>query len=341
MDNAYLHAIDPFAIHIAGSIGIRWYGLSYLAGFFAAYLIMLTMARRGRSPLNQDLIADFVFSVALWTIIGGRLGYCLIYSRELLTKFSDSFPFWGVLAINEGGMASHGGITGIVIACILFARKHKASPFHLMDLTTLGGSLGIVFGRIANFINGELVGRPCAQDFALAVKFPQDILLWASKDRERLAALGSVADKLNISPDAWQTVLGSYDRHETRWEQLQSLLTTIIEAVQAGNQAVADALRPLLTARHPSQLYEALLEGAIVFIVLALVWRKPQAPGIITGIFFSVYAIGRIIGEQFRMPDPQIGFLWFGTTMGQLLSLALLLIGVVWILICKRSKVRI
>jgi phosphatidylglycerol:prolipoprotein diacylglycerol transferase len=324
--DAYFHHLHPFAIHISGNFGIRWYGLAYLAGFYIGYLIILALSKRGLTPLKPDSVGDFVFSAALGTVIGGRLGYCVFYAPELFTKMSAKFPYWGVLAINEGGMASHGGIIGVLLACILYARRHGIPALHLFDLTTLGGSAGIFFGRIANFVNGELVGRPVEGNVPWAVKFPQDIYLWPGHDPERLAALRTVVDKIGISPETWDSWVAKLS-WDGSWGSVQAALTKIMDAVQSSNTPVIDALRPLIVSRHPSQLYEALLEGAFLFICLVLIWRKPRKPGVIAGWFFVLYSLVRIVGEQFRMPDAQIGFQLFGLTRGQWLSAGMLLLG--------------
>lgn len=325
--DAYLHTLNPFAIHFSGNFGIRWYGLAYLAGFVIAYYIILYLAKRGLSQLKPEQVGDFVFSAALGTVVGGRLGYCLFYSPELFLKFSPAFPFWGVLAINEGGMASHGGIIGIIVASMLFARKHGISSLHLCDLTTLGGTAGIFFGRIANFVNGELVGRPVQSAIPWAVKFPQDILAWPGQDPERLSSLGNAVTKLGLPMENWQSAVSRLRWNDSSWGFVQHTLNQLVEAVQNGNQAVIAALRPLLDSRHPSQLYEAGLEGAFLFLCLTLLWRKPLKPGIIAGTFFVLYAVVRIIGEQFRMPDAQIGYQLFDLTRGQWLSIVMLILG--------------
>lgn len=325
--NAYFHQLNPFAIHFGGSFGIRWYGLAYLAGFLAAYLIILHFAKRGLSLLKPEVVGDFVFTAALGTVVGGRLGYCIFYSPELFTKFSSSFPFWGVLAINEGGMASHGGIIGILVACSVFGRRHGVSPLHLFDLTTLGGTIGIFFGRIANFVNGELVGRPVESAVRWAVKFPQDMLLWPSSDIQRLTALKDVVPKIGISPQTWEGWAQSAPFDRANWANAQRGISQLLDAVQSGNTAIIDGIRPILLARHPSQIYEALLEGLFLFICLVLIWSKPRKPGVIAGWFFVLYSVVRIVGEQFRMPDAQIGFQLFGLTRGQWLSVVMLLLG--------------
>lgn len=339
----YLHAIDPFALQLstilgAGweSFGIRWYGLAYAAGFILGYYIILALCRRGRLLIPAEQVGDFIFWVAMGTIIGGRLGYCLFYNPELFIRFRPTLPFWGVLAVNEGGMASHGGIIGIVVACYLFARKRRVPTAHLCDLTTLGGTAGVFFGRIANFINGELVGRPSSDQVPWAVKFPQDIYLWPMQEPERLAGLKDVVAKMGISPDTWTWYVSGIGRVADAAQRVEGTLARIIAEVQSGNQAVADALRPLLTPRHPSQIYEALLEGLLMFVILNLIWLRPRKPGVITGAFLSIYSIVRIIGEQFRMPDAAIGFQMFGLTRGQILSIVLFFFGLAVFLISNR-----
>ena len=321
---AYVHHIDPFLIRFSDGFGIRWYGLSYLVGFYIAYLIISWMGRRGLSPLNPALASDFVFTAALGTVIGGRLGYCVFYAPNLLTQFTPNPPFWGVLAINQGGMASHGGIIGIIVACILFGKKHGITIPHLLDLTTLGGSVGIFFGRIANFINGELVGRPCSPDLPWAVKFPQDILLW---NLEKLRSLSQTASLVGVEPTRWYNSLESARTDPAAQQFVENTINIIITKIQAGDIALRTSIRSVLVDRHPSQLYEALGEGAFVFVVLFLLWRLPRKPGVITGAFFVTYAVVRVLGEQFRMPDPQIGFQILGLTRGQILSLFMLMFG--------------
>ena len=322
--DGYLHDINPFAIQFTQNFGLRWYGLSYLAGFYFGYLIIRWFSKRGLSPLTPQLAADFVFAVAVGTIVGGRLGYCIFYSPALLTEFNGTLPFWGVLAIHKGGMASHGGMIGIVAACIYFGRRHKVSPLHLFDLTALCGTIGIFFGRIANFINGELVGRPVVSDIPWAVKFPQDILSWPA---DKLQSIGECVARLGVSTDSWRGALTRFPYDMQSRNFVEGTLQSLVDRVQHHDLVVGACLRPHLLSRHPSQLYAALLEGAFLFVTLMFIWRAPRKPGVIAGCFFTLYAIVRIIGEQFRMPDPQIGYQIFGATRGQLLSLVLFIIG--------------
>lgn len=338
MDLSYLHAIDPFAIRFSETFGIRWYGLAYLAGFVLGFWIIQALCRRGRLLIATEQISDFVFAVALGTIVGGRLGYCLFYSPDLFIRFRSELPFWGVLAVNEGGMASHGGIIGIVVACYLFGRKRGIPTAHLCDLTTLGGTLGVFFGRIANFINGELIGRPAAETTKWVVKFPQDIFLWPSQEPSRLLQLKDIVGQLGISAEQWGAMLSGLGREWSAVTAVEGVLVRIVSEIQAGNTAVASALGPLLVPRYPSQIYEALLEGLLMFILLNLIWIKPRKPGVITGAFLSMYSVVRFIGEQYRMPDAQIGYEIFGLTRGQILSIFLLCFGLLVLVISSRLE---
>ena len=335
----YVHTLNPFAVRITDSFGIRWYGLSYLAGFLVSYFIIRQLSRRSLTPLKLELVGDFIFTVALGTIIGGRLGYCLLYSPELFVRFSSSAPFWGVLAINEGGMASHGGILGILLASLLFARRHSLSGLHLADLTTLGGGIGIFFGRLANFVNGELVGRAAPANLPWGVKFPQDIFLWPSHEPGRLQDLSPAVVALGSSAEKWNENLAHYQFDLGAWRFVEETLHNIVAAVQNGNLAVTEKLAAVLTVRHPSQLYEALLEGLLLFLIIVFIWRKPRKPGVVTGSFFVFYSLVRIVGEQFRQPDVQIGYQMWGLTRGQWLSFGLLAFGLVFVALCARRKV--
>lgn len=321
----YLHDIDPYAIKLWDGGPIRWYGLSYLAGFFIAYLLIKRVVTVGVSTLDPKRAADFVVAVCIGIVIGGRIGYVLFYKIELLTDFTDDLPFWGVLMINKGGMASHGGILGGILATWWYARRHKLSWPHLLDLMAFSAPIGLCLGRIANFINGELLGRPCNPNFPLAVKFPQEIFDWSHEDAVLLQPIVERAREL----------LPRYAEHGT-----YELLPIIVDAVQSGNEQLATMLEPLLTARHPSQLYAAALEGLVVFIVLALSWIKPRRPLVIGGMFCATYAVVRIFDEFFREPDAHIGYEALGLTRGQWLSVLLLIAGIVQIVIFSRRNVQ-
>ncbi len=349
---AYLHRIDPFAIHISGNFGLRWYGLSYIVGFVFAYLLLRWMTRRKLSPLEPGRVADFVFIVALGTLVGGRLGYCLFYAPDRFIDFSAStifgvtMPMWGVLKIWDGGMASHGGILGIIASCGWFARRNKLPALHLFDLCAVTGGLGVCFGRVANFINGELVGRKTAADTPLAVKFPQDLLDSRFWPAEKLAGLEPVIrtagpEQTGVSADRWADMVTNQADQAAVTEALKRIVDLTQQAGELPD-AVAGQLAPLLDARHPSQLYQALGEGLLVFVALMLIWAVARKPGVIGCWFLIVYAVMRIVGEQFRVPDAHIAHLEYaqlGVTRGQLLSFAMLSIGLVLLIAWSRRAV--
>lgn len=332
-----VHDLSPFLIRFSGDFGIRWYGLSYILGFVAAYYLMVWLVRRQNAGMNSQLVGDLIFYVAMGTLIGGRLGYCLFYSPDLFVKFKPTFPFWGVLAVNEGGMASHGGMMGIVVACILFARKHGINTLYLLDLCVVSGSIGVMMGRIANFINGELVGRPADPSFPLAVKFPSDIYMWPSAESQRLPDLATVVEKMGVTQDQWLAWVQNFRVDGAAREQMYATLTKIISEIQGGNTAVKEAIAPFLTPRHPSQLYGAFSEGLLVFLVLFFLWRKPRKPGFIGCSFLILYGIVRISDEYFRMPDAHIGYQLFDLTRGQWLSIVMVAIGMILMFVWMRS----
>lgn len=333
-----VHDLHPVIFYIYGDLGVRWYGLSYLMGFLLAYFVGYWLVKRQRSQVTTDMLGDLVTYCAIGTLAGGRLGYCLFYSPDLFLKFKSDFPFWGVLAVNEGGMASHGGMIGIVVACILFARKYGVSRLYLFDLVTVSGSIGVIFGRIANFINGELVGREAPADFPLAVKFPSDIYLWPTQEPERLQSLADVVATIpNSSREQYLDLLAQAPVSPAAKSQINQMLLTIVDQIQHGNAATKAAIAPLLVPRHPSQLYAALGEGVIVFLVLMAVWYKPRKAGIVGASFLIVYGIVRIVQEHFRMPDAHLGFQALGLTRGQWLSVVMTLIGVGLVVFWSRS----
>jgi phosphatidylglycerol:prolipoprotein diacylglycerol transferase len=335
-----LHDLSPFLFKLpwfSPDFGVRWYGVAYMTGFVCAYFLYQWLARRQRAGLTPEMVGDFVTYGALGILIGGRLGYAVFYSPDLFLKFKTEIPFWGVLAVNEGGMASHGGMIGLVIACWIFARKHGISQNHLYDLAAIAGPIGIFFGRIANFINGELVGRPCDPNFPLAVKFPQDLYLWPSSESSRLPELAAVVEKLpGGSREMYLEMAEKFRTNPSAQNFINNTISQIIEAVQSGNEAVKEALAPLLTARHPSQLYAAAGEGLFLFLALFILWYKPRKPGVIGSIFICLYAVVRIIDEQFRTPDAHLGFQLFGLTRGQWLSIGMLIVGLALLIMYSR-----
>ena len=296
MDTPWVHTLDPFAVG-----PIRWYGLAYLAGFICAYFLVRRVMRASTSPLPPSKASDLIFALVLGVMIGGRLGYVAFYQPSLLWTFSERLPFWEALAINRGGMASHGGMIGVVIAALIFAHRQRAPFLYVVDLAAFGAPLGLFFGRLANFVNGELYGRPAPDLLPWAVKFPQEMHAWNA-----LQLLQMHQSLARVQRDA-------------------PAVDDVIEALQRDDTVVSTAIAPLLLARHPSQIYEALLEGLFVFAVLLVAWRVARKPGTIAATFGIVYAFVRIFGEQFRLPDaPVLAVLGIEVTRGQLLSIVLL-----------------
>lgn len=344
----WVHNLNPFLIQFSSSFGIRWYGLAYLTGFIVGAMLMVFIAKRGRRAIDPDLVTDYITYVVLGVMIGGRLGYAFFYSPDLLTDFSTRFPFWGVLKVWEGGMASHGGMIGVLVAALLFARRHKLDWRHLGDLTVLGGSVGIFFGRIANFVNGELFGREAPPGAWFAVKFPGEMFLWLKHDREKaltdlsadqLPKLVDAAKTLHFDPAVVQGWISSVRTSQaSRW-QIQELINQIIAAIQSGNEATRAALGAFLTPRYPSQLFEACLEGLLLFLIAFFFWRKPRKPGVVGSLWLVCYAIVRIIGEQFRLPDADIGYQLWGLTRGQWLSIGMLAIAIGLLVWTSRRRV--
>ncbi len=294
----YVHDLNPVLLRITDAIQLRWYGLAYLAGFIGGFFLLRNLARRGLWVLKPEQTGDFIAAAALFGVfLGGRLGYIFFYQLpkagwEQLAK--DPLM---VLRVWEGGMASHGGILGLVIFTWFYAKKHKVTWTGLGDGLCVVAPVGLFFGRMANFINGELYGR-VTEGVAWAVKFP----------------LALIHEPIEVQSAAWQECT----RVEPGLADTESL--DVLIATARENPEVAQALGNFLPARHPSQIYEALLEGALLFSILWWVrTRFPKAPdGLLTGLFFGFYALFRIAGEQFREPDAEmVGFL----TKGQFLSL--------------------
>ena len=280
---SYIHDLSPFALRFGDGLGIRWYGLAYLTGFVAGWMILKWMARTGRSLLRPEQVGDFMTWMVAGVLIGGRLGYVFFYSIDLLWTFSSSFPFWGVLEIHKGGMASHGGILGVLIACILYGRRHGITPWHLFDGVAFCAPIGLGLGRLANFINGELWGR------ALAPARQADPPWWSVKYPEEMSQPDF---QHGGSVDGLGTMVTNPTNAPTR--------QVLSESVYAGRTDVADAISPFLTAYYPSQLFQAATDGLFLFTIVAVVWLRPRKPGLICGWFLIGYGAMRILSEQFR-----------------------------------------
>lgn len=332
---AYFHNIDPVAFTVPGlGFPLRWYGLSYIAGFLIAFILLRLLAARKLFRVPVAAVPDVLLGLIAGTMIGGRLGYVAVYQPSLFVEFSDSFPFWGVLALNNGGMASHGGMVGLVCACIIIARIMKVPRLHVMDMVVLVAPVGIVFGRIANFINGELLGRVVADAGVSApswsVRYPQELIerggeAWSRMPLEQQAAFADAMS--NYIP-------AEYRVFDAQSVALEGARIAIAE-MHAGSVAAAEALEPFVSARHPSQLYQAAAEGLATLVVGWLVFRAARKPGVVTAWFLIVYGIGRVATEFIRLPDAHLQVARVvGLSRGQWMSVGMILAGVlllIWI----------
>lgn len=246
-------SIDPVAFSI-GPLVVRWYALAYLAGFLLGwkYVMYLAGLDQAHRP-NRDDVDDFLPWTMLGVILGGRLGYVLFYQFALYSQNPLE-----ILKVWHGGMSFHGGALGVILALIIYPLVKKFNPFRLADMVCAAVPIGLFFGRIANFINGELFGR--VSEGGIGVVFP------------------------------------------------------------AGG--------PL--PRHPSQLYEAALEGAVLFLILFVVIRSDRLramPGFTSGVFLAGYGAFRAFVEVFREPDAHLGFIIGHISMGQILSFPMIAAG--------------
>jgi phosphatidylglycerol:prolipoprotein diacylglycerol transferase len=245
-------AIDPVLLQI-GPLAIRWYALAYIAGIVVGWQWMKRLVVLGPTVATQQQVDDFVTWAVLGVILGGRLGYVLFYGFERYLTAP-----WEALYVWQGGMSFHGGAAGVILAIFLFCRQQKISFLGFGDRSCAVVPVGLFFGRLANFINGELWGR--VSDVPWAMVFPTG--------------------------------------------------------------------GPL--PRHPSQLYQAAMEGLFLLVVVQVLVHIPAIRarlGFVAGAFLAGYGIARMVGELFRQPDAQLGFLVGGATMGQLLSVPMVLVG--------------
>ncbi len=298
----YIHRMDPYIFRITETFGPRWYGLAYLLGFVAGIAFLRFLSRRGYCQIPEEKVTDFIVYTAIFGVmIGGRLGYFLFYRpQEFLANPMVFFKFM------EGGMASHGGILGIVGFTYYYARRHGHSWPHLGDCLVPIAPIGIGLGRLANFINGELIGR--ASTVPWAVQFPEELKLGPEHGLSPLTVQQAISEVDAALPNA---VITYPDQ--------------VIEAARDVSE-VLPILANYLTPRHPSQLYQAFLEGfllAAILIAIRLKW-KHLPYGLLTGLFFVLYAIFRMIGETFREPDAER---LLGMTRGQFYSVFMIAIG--------------
>jgi len=254
-------AIDPVAVAI-GPFVVRWYALAYIAGLLIGWRYCLVLADRPPRLIERRDIDDFLVWATLGVVLGGRIGYVLFYQPGYYLQHPiEALYLW------HGGMSFHGGALGVTLAIVLFTRARRLPVLAFSDVIAEAIPIGLFFGRIANFINGELFGRETDVPWAMA--FP------------------------NGGP----------------------------------------------VPRHPSQLYEAVCEGLLLFLLLLIAEHRGarRRPGIVTGLFLVGYAVARMSGELFRQPDAQLGFLVLGTTMGQLLSIPVLIAGILLIWWARRQ----
>jgi phosphatidylglycerol:prolipoprotein diacylglycerol transferase len=255
---------DPTLIQI-GPLAIRWYALAYIGSLVLGWRIMRRLVRLSPVVATMEQTDDFLTWATLGVVLGGRLGYVLFYqpSHYLADPLS-------ALAVWQGGMSFHGGALGVIVALVLYCRKQSIPLLGFADRIAVVTPIGLGLGRIANFINGELWGRPAPDWLPWAMIFP------------------------NAGPEP----------------------------------------------RHPSQIYQALMEGLLLFILLWTLSRREAIRarfGMLTGVFLAGYAVARSIGELFRQPDAFLGFLFEGATMGQLLSVPMLIAGL-WLIIRARAR---
>jgi len=306
----YLHNLDPFIFRLWDNIGPRWYGMAYVLAFVAGFLLLRLFSKRSYLDLNQAAVGDFVTWVALFGVmIGGRLGYVIFYRPEMLRDPLSILRVW------EGGMSSHGGILGVVLFSLYYARRHKYSWTNLGDNLVVAVPIGLFLGRCANFINGELYGR--AANVPWAVQFPKELLEPAN------------AAEADRAVTACQQIVPSLNSIEPFAAKIEA----IVESVRT-NPDVATVLRGILTPRHPSQLYEALLEGLVLFAILWIVRTRMRTPnGLLTGLFMICYSIFRIVVEFFREPDASMIGIF---TRGQFFSFFVIALGIGFIVVAKR-----
>jgi phosphatidylglycerol:prolipoprotein diacylglycerol transferase len=334
----WFHDLSPFAFRISGGFGLRWYGLSYAMGFLAAYLLLRTLAKRGATEIPLSRIADAMMFLILGVLIGGRLFYVIGYEPHLLIDFTSSPPWWGVFAINRGGMASHGGILGVALACWRVSRGFKeesgriigrTSPISVLDTAAMITPMGLFFGRVANFINAELLG-------AVVAKPGQPAPWWAVRYPQEILALPS--DKLEQTPEQMDRIINLASANMLPSDQDWFMgYERMLELIQNGNTTLQAQLEPLIAARYPTQLIQASLDGLLVMLCVWLVAMKPRKPGIVAAVFAIVYALGRIPMDLIRLPDT--GVTQFGAiTRGQVYSGLTLLAGVVLLVWAMRSN---
>jgi phosphatidylglycerol---prolipoprotein diacylglyceryl transferase len=260
--------LSPIAFHV-GPFPVRWYGLAYLAGIVFGWWYLTKLIDQPGAPMARRHADDFVFYATLGIILGGRIGYIIFYGYEMWPHPLQWFALW------DGGMSFHGGALGVVLAIWWLTRSNNLSMIRFLDYVSCVAPIGLFTGRLANFVNGELWGRPTDEPWGIV--FP--------------------------------------------------------------NTVTAGIPEP---ARHPSQLYEAGLEGIMLFVILSILFWRTDArykPGLLLGVFLVGYGCSRFIVEYFREPDVQLGILPWGISMGQTLSAPMIFVGLWFIMTAKNRRV--
>jgi len=325
----YVHDLSPVIVEFTDTIKLRWYGLAYVAGFMVAYAILLRLSRRGLWVVPEEKVADIVTYTAIFGVfLGGRLGYVLFYmipEKGLAAVLSDPLQ---IIRVWDGGMSSHGGILGIAFFTLFFAWKNKLSWPAVGDGAAIVAPLGVFFGRVANFINGELYGTKTAGDAWYGVKFPS--ALWERGSYDDIEHALHEASMVN--PEVEQLMIASDGPVNS------AVFNRVVEISREDDQVLA-ALGNHIAPRHASQLYEGFLEGALIFAVLYFirVRFRDLAHGVITGLFFILYAVFRILVETVREPDQGAESV-MGMSKGQFYSTFMILIGIAFLVFAWRKK---
>jgi phosphatidylglycerol---prolipoprotein diacylglyceryl transferase len=306
-------------------IDLRWYGLMYVVGFVIGNFVLVRFARRGFLPITPEAVGDLIFYLVIGVMLGGRTGYALFYDQSLLNPL-EFVQVW------KGGLAFHGGLGGVVVAMALFCRRHRLAWRRLADACGIAVTPGIFAVRFANFVNGELYGRPTEKGVGWAMQFPTDPnamrLLGipdgvSMRDRELCIqvafgkrSFADVQPLLSGADDLGRPIDWAAVRPRLDWGKVSSL-----------TDADGNLLVPY---RHPSQLYEGIGEGLVLGIVLFVIYFATRGRPLRTGAYGVVFLLGyaavRWSLELVRQPDAQFGptgTVLLGMTMGQTLSTAM------------------
>ncbi len=288
----WVHDLSPFIWEIRSGVGLRWYGFAYVLAFACGYWLYRRLAVRGYTDLPPEKVGDFIMWAAVFgVLLGGRVGWILFYA---IKQDHSLDPWYWPLEVWKGGMASHGGILGLVLFTYYWSKRYGVSWTSIGDGLCVVAPVGLFIVRCANFINGELYGKPAG-------------------------------DPGGVASVPWAVIFPS---------ELENQMPPL-SAIH-NDPSVRQFLQETLPPRHPSQLYEALFEGLVLFAALWLLRTRARVPrGVITGAFFILYALLRIIGETFRVPDPAWS-VWI-LSPGQFLSLFMFLIGAAFIAAAYRA----